>query len=188
PSLPSHVDHPQWNYHLPGFIEARHKFLSARLGSLTETTEPPALLSKADRIWWQLDGIRKTFSRKRAELEETMKQLWAVVHGEIAEIDNEVAKQRHGIDQEFIKELATIQNIRSESDDIVSRFLSADCSGSSGSSKALAALVERYSDKLCQIQGPMLKRKKMNWDESRKRIIELYDQRIQRLEFDHKYK
>jgi len=188
PSLPSHVDHPQWNYHLPGFIEARHKFLSARLGSLTETTEPPALLSKADRIWWQLDGIRKTFSRKRAEIEETMKQLLALIQGEIADIDNEIAKQRDDIDQEFIKELATIQNIRSESDDIVSRFLGTDCSGSSGASKSLAALVERYDDKLCQIQDPMLKRKKMNWDESRKRIIELYDQRIHRLEFDHRCK
>src|SRR5262249_13754618 len=44
--LPSHADHPQWDYHLPGFLEARHKFLSARLGSCTETIEPPAWLSK----------------------------------------------------------------------------------------------------------------------------------------------
>jgi hypothetical protein len=185
PFLPSHVDHPQWNYHLPGFLEARHKFLSSRLGSLTETTEPPVLLSKADRIWWQLDGIRKTFSRKRAEIEETMRQLLAIVERQIADIDNEIAKQRDGIGQGFINELTRIQNIRSQSGDIVSRPLSADCSGSSGSWEALGALVERYDDKLCQI--PMLKRKN-ELDESRKRIIELYEQRIHRLEFDHKYK
>src|SRR5262249_12084213 len=42
PFLPSHIGHPQWDYHLPGFIEARHQFLSAKLGSWTERTEPPA--------------------------------------------------------------------------------------------------------------------------------------------------
>src|SRR5262249_44717215 len=68
------------------------------------------------------------------------------------------------------------------------RFLGVDCSGSSGSSKALAALVERYDDKLYQIQDPMLKKRKNELDESRKRIIELYDQRIHCLEFDHRWK
>jgi hypothetical protein len=189
PSLPSHVDHPQWNYHLPGFIEARHEFLSARLGSLTETTEPPALLSKADQIWWQLDGIRKMFSRKRAELEEAKTKLLALVQREIADIDNEIAKGRDDIDREFIKELATIQNklIRSESDDVMSKFLCAGSSTSSGSPEALAALVERYEYKLRQIYGPMLKRKN-ELNESHKELTELYEQRIHRLELDRKCK
>src|SRR5262245_65852474 len=36
PSLPSHIDHPQWDYHRPGFMEARPKHLSRRLGATTE--------------------------------------------------------------------------------------------------------------------------------------------------------
>jgi hypothetical protein len=187
--LPSHLDHPQWNYHLPAFFEARHKFLSARLGSLTETVEPPGFLSKADRVWWQLDGIRKTFSRKRAELEQTMTQLPALIKRETDDIDNEITKQRDAIDQEFIQEFATIQNKlnRSEIDDVVSKFLVAGSSASSNSSEPLAALVERYEDRLCQILGPIQKRRN-ELDECRKRIIALYDQRIHHLESDHKRK
>ena len=187
PFFPSHIDHPQWNYHLPGFIEARHKFLSFKLGSCTETTEPPASLSKADRIWWELNGIEKTFSRKRGEIEEAMTQLLALVQGEIADIDNEMAKQREAIDREFVKELATIQNkfIRSDPDGVVSRFLGADSGGDPASYDALVALVERYEGKLCQIQSPMAKRKN-ELNQSINRITDLYAQRLHRLDFDRR--
>src|SRR5215211_4030386 len=66
--LPSHIDHPQWDYHRPGFFEARHKYLSARLGSTTETAEPPASFGELDRIWWKLDGLAKSHARRRGEL------------------------------------------------------------------------------------------------------------------------
>jgi hypothetical protein len=68
--LPSHIEHPQWNYHLPGFVEFRHKFLSERLGALTETLAPPVFLSKLDRAWWKLDGMEKRAARRRAELRD----------------------------------------------------------------------------------------------------------------------
>src|ERR1700730_2780098 len=68
--LPSHIDHPQWNYHRPGFVEFRHKFLSERLGSLTETLPPPVSLSELDRAWWEFDGMQKRTSRRRVELRE----------------------------------------------------------------------------------------------------------------------
>jgi hypothetical protein len=191
PFLPSHIDHPQWDYHMPGFMEARHQLLSARLGSLTETTKPPASMSKVDRIWWELDGVHKMFSRKRGEIEESMSQLLALVHGEIGRIDSEMAKQRATIDQEFIRDLAIIQSksIRSDVDDIVvNSFLGADSTSNSASHDALVTLIERYEEKLCQIQSPAVKRKKNELKQSIEKIIHLYDKRIQRLELDRKSK
>jgi hypothetical protein len=66
--LPSHINHPQWHYHLPGFVEFRHKFLSERLGALTEALPPPAFSSTLDRMWWILDGMEKRAARRHAEL------------------------------------------------------------------------------------------------------------------------
>jgi hypothetical protein len=68
--LPSHIDHPQWNYHRPGFVEFRHKFLSDRLGWLTEALPPPALSSKIDSAWWKYDGMEKRVSQRELELRE----------------------------------------------------------------------------------------------------------------------
>jgi hypothetical protein len=68
--LPSHIDHPQWNYHRLRFVELRHKFLSERLGSLTEALPPPAILSKLDRAWWKYDGTEKRAPRRESELRE----------------------------------------------------------------------------------------------------------------------
>src|SRR5262245_16512458 len=65
--LPSHVEHPQWEYHRTGFIEARHKYLSTRLGSQTESGEPPDSLSEIDKAWWKLDGLTKAYTRRRGE-------------------------------------------------------------------------------------------------------------------------
>jgi hypothetical protein len=190
PFLPSHIHHPQWDYHLPGFIEARHQLLSARLGSLTETTKPPASMSKVDRIWWQLDGVHKTFSRKRGEIEESMSQLLALVHGEIGRIDSEMAKQRATIDEEFLRDLAIIQSktIRLEAADAVSTFLRADSISNSASHDALVALIERYEEQLCQIESLSVKRQKNELKQSIDKITHLYDERIHRLELDRKSK
>jgi hypothetical protein len=70
PVLPAHLDHPQWNYHQSGFIKGRHDYLSKRLGQTTENGEPPARFSELDRLWWKLDGLKKSHTRRRAELIE----------------------------------------------------------------------------------------------------------------------
>jgi hypothetical protein len=74
PALPSHIDHPQWNYHSRAFIETRHKKLSARLGSATADSPPPENLSEIDKTWWKLDGLAKSYLRRRTELTELMDQ------------------------------------------------------------------------------------------------------------------
>jgi hypothetical protein len=71
--LPSHIDHPQWDYHWPAFMEARHKFLSGRLGSLT-TSAPPSSLSRLDRSWWIYDGAIKAEAEKKADIDACLKR------------------------------------------------------------------------------------------------------------------
>src|SRR5262245_30969909 len=165
--LPSHIHHPQWDYHLPGFIEARHKFLSDRLGSLTETTEAPASLPTADRIWWELDGIHKTFTRKRSEIQGTKNHLLELVRREISEIDHDEVKQLDAINEEFTKEVATIQNqyIRAGLHNTVAIFSGIDPKAQSGSlgqlhGSDLEALVSRYEEKLSQTNLAVSSRKK----------------------------
>jgi hypothetical protein len=70
PVLPAHLDHPQWNYHQSGFIKGRHDYLSKRLGRATEEFEAPESFSELDRLWWNLDGLNKSYARRRAELIE----------------------------------------------------------------------------------------------------------------------
>ena len=65
PPLPSHLDHPQWNYHRYGFMTARHAYLSARLGEATVTSEPPEIYSELDKAWWRFDGMRKRAVQRR---------------------------------------------------------------------------------------------------------------------------
>jgi hypothetical protein len=68
--LPSHIDHPQWNYHRPDFVAFRHKFLSQRLGLLTEVLPPPPFFSELDRAWWKFDGMEKYVSYMRTQLRD----------------------------------------------------------------------------------------------------------------------
>src|SRR5262249_18290957 len=70
--LPSHIDHPQWNYHWRPFIEARHKYLSARLGSATADARPLEVLSELDKAWWRLAGVEKAYLRMRGEITKVM--------------------------------------------------------------------------------------------------------------------
>jgi len=105
-NLPSHVGHPQWVHHWTGFAAARYQFLSLRLGSLTETTEPPSYLSQVDKAWWKLDGQQKRLSRQREELSETMNHQRDLIQKALLE-EKETAKQQKEIDREFLKDLTT---------------------------------------------------------------------------------
>jgi hypothetical protein len=70
--LPSHINHLQWNYHWRTFVEARHKYLSSRLGSVTADEPPLEVLSELDKAWWKLDGLEKSYLRRRSEIAELM--------------------------------------------------------------------------------------------------------------------
>jgi hypothetical protein len=192
--LPSHIHHPQWDYHLPGFIEGRHKFLSDRLGSLTETTEAPAPLPTADRIWWELDGIHKTFTRKRSELQGAKNHLLELVRREITEIDTDEVKQLGAINEEFTKELAIVQNeyIRAGLDNTVAIFSGIDPMARSGSLgelhvSGLEALVSRYEEKLSQSNLAVSSRKK-TLNQILIGIGDLCDERLHRLEVEYESK
>jgi hypothetical protein len=107
--LPSHLDHPQWDYHRPGFIEARHKYLSARLGSTTETTDPPASLTGLDTVWWKLDGRIKTHSRQRAELLYLQSHQRSVMAGILDRMEEVTQRRRLEIDEQLMREIEAIE-------------------------------------------------------------------------------
>src|SRR5215216_7320164 len=92
--LPSHIEHPQWEYHRTGFIEARHKYLSTRLGSATETSEPPTALSEMDKVWWKLDGLKKSYERRRAELNDVANHQRSTVAVLIDQLEESLQTQR----------------------------------------------------------------------------------------------
>jgi len=68
-NLASHIKHPQWTYHWPRFTRSRHAFMSRRLGPATETAKPHQHSSAIDLLWWRLDGIEKTYERRRRGIE-----------------------------------------------------------------------------------------------------------------------
>jgi hypothetical protein len=104
--LPSHLDHPQWNYHRSGFIEARHKYLSARLGAATEANDPPASLSEVDKTWWKLDGLGKAHARRRAELADLMDRQ----RGAVAAMLNAIEDARwRSIADELVRDVERIE-------------------------------------------------------------------------------
>jgi hypothetical protein len=70
--LPSHRNHPQWQYHLPGYTKSRHDSLSRQLGLRTTRAPPPDTLTEFDQAWWRLDGLEKSYPRQRAECVEAM--------------------------------------------------------------------------------------------------------------------
>jgi hypothetical protein len=192
--LPSHIHHPQWDYHLPGFMESRHKFLSARLGSLTETTEAPASLPRADRIWWELDGIYKAFTRKQSELQATKDQLFHLTHRELIEVDNDELKQLDAINEEFTKELAVIRDryMRANRDNTVARVAGSEPTAWAGSFEQLhpsdlGALVRRYEEKFSQINHVLSSRKEA-WNQILKAIGDLCDQRLRHAQAEYESK
>jgi len=60
-ALPSHLDHPQWDYHRPGFIEARHKYLSMQPSSATDTNESSESLGDLDNVRWKVHRLTKSY-------------------------------------------------------------------------------------------------------------------------------
>jgi len=103
--LPSHLGHPQWEYHRPGFIEIRHKHLSRRLGSTTETSEPPASLSEIDKVWWKLDGVTKFYERRRAELTDLANRQRSAMDTILSQMEDEFRAQRKEGDARLMNEL-----------------------------------------------------------------------------------
>jgi hypothetical protein len=85
--LPSHIDHPQWNYHRRGFLESRHKYLSSRLGSATADAPPLEVLSELDKAWWKLDGLEKSYRRRRVEITELMDREREILQRARAKLD-----------------------------------------------------------------------------------------------------
>jgi|SRR5579859_2787567 len=81
PEFPSHLGHPQWDYHWPDFMKIRHAYLSTKLGARTELEPPPAGMLAVDRLWWRLDGAEKAHARRLKLLK-----------GRLEEIDREVAE------------------------------------------------------------------------------------------------
>src|ERR1700730_1789682 len=104
--LPSHLEHPQFDYVWSTFMEARHKYLSTRLGSATETEEPPASLSELDRVWWKLDGLIKAYSRRRAQLTDLMTSQQKVVAELQAQLQAAVPTS---FNQQLMRELEAMQ-------------------------------------------------------------------------------
>ncbi len=104
--LPSHIDHPQWTYHRAGFMQARHKYLSERLGPLTETSAPPESFSDLDKAWWRLDGQRKIEARRVAELMESLDREFQQLCDAIDRLDWPVREHNEAIDPRFFAALA----------------------------------------------------------------------------------
>jgi hypothetical protein len=108
--LPSHVEHPQWEYHRTGFIEARHKYLSTRLGSMTETSEPPASFSEIDKAWWKLDGLTKSYARRHVELNELAEHQRNTVAATLRQMEQAAKSQRSEIDQQLMLDLKAMES------------------------------------------------------------------------------
>jgi hypothetical protein len=103
--LPSHVDHPQWRYHLPAFMEARHRYLSERLGSATETRPPSEELSPLDRVWWRLDGLQKAHRRTCEEITARADVRRGLIRTELARREAAFAERRNVIAERRLRAL-----------------------------------------------------------------------------------
>jgi hypothetical protein len=106
--LPSHLEHPQFEYHWPTFMESRHRYLSTRLGSATETEEPPLSLSELDRAWWKLDGLTKAYVYRRNELISLGDQQRGVIGGLRGRLEKVVQEQRAAADERLARSLGAI--------------------------------------------------------------------------------
>ena len=103
--LPSHLEHPQFEYHWSTFMEARHRYLSTRLGSATEAAEPPSSLSELDRVWWKLDGLTKAHRRKQAELTDLMARRRTVIAALQSRLQDLLLTRRTEADERLMREL-----------------------------------------------------------------------------------
>jgi len=100
--LPSHRNHPQWLYHLPGFTKARHDSLSKQLG-LRTMRAPPDTLTALDQAWWRLDGLEKSYARQRTECSEAITRDTKWVEEGLTSIPTSTQA-----DREILQELAAL--------------------------------------------------------------------------------
>ena len=107
--LPRHRDHPQWNYHLAAFMEARHRYLSTRLGSTTATDPPPPTSFSVDRTWWRLDGLKKKHERMRAELETARDAHVKMLQEALTQASKAAQAQQEAINRRFMDEFLSRQ-------------------------------------------------------------------------------
>src|SRR5262245_27291210 len=105
-TLPSHSDHPQWNYHRFGFLESRFKHLSSQLGMTTAQNPPPASLSEVDRAWWKFDGCKKLHAHRRDALIDCMNRVRDLVR---QRVHSEFRTCQGDIDQKLHEELMQAQ-------------------------------------------------------------------------------
>lgn len=131
PSFPSHIGHPQWDYHWPDFMKIRHAYLSNKLGSRTETEPPPAAMLAIDQLWWRLDGAEKTHARRIG-----------VLTGALEEIDREIAAYA----ATALDEAAVPNGRNAPRDDVFARRtleVGPQSASASGSSRELLDLIDR---------------------------------------------
>ena len=107
--LPSHLGHFQFENTWCFFMEARHRYLSKQVGSATETAEPPACLSELDRVWWRLDGLTKTYSRKRDELTTLSSRQRDVITAAQARLLDLLSAHRTEADERLSRALTAMQ-------------------------------------------------------------------------------
>jgi hypothetical protein len=158
--LPSHLNHPQWNYHWTGFVEARHKFLSSRLGMLTHTTEPPAHLSELDRAWWKFDGHQKAYTRQRAEMTELMNRQLELIQNAIGDTERDQISRLKELDRQFREEfMKTAVDLRTQGDDIFTQVsFEQDADIKSGEPGECVRMLKRYEDEYFNLQQRFLEK------------------------------
>jgi len=108
--LPSHREHPQWNYHLGPFMAARHRYLSERLGPLIDTEQPPASCLPIDRVWWQLYGAAKRHQLKKADLERVRDRHLSLLDEQTNSLSRALAIREKEANRRFMSEFATISD------------------------------------------------------------------------------
>jgi hypothetical protein len=91
PEFPSHLGHPQWDYHWPDFMKIRHAYLSNKLGARTELEPPPPGMLAIDRLWWRLDGAEKAHARRLDLLKGRLEEIDREVGEYAASVLNEIA-------------------------------------------------------------------------------------------------
>ena len=91
PEFPSHLGHPQWDYHWPDFMRIRHAYLSTRLGARTELEPPPAGMLAIDQLWWRLNGAEKAHARRIELLKSKLEEIDRDVTEYAASVLNDVA-------------------------------------------------------------------------------------------------
>ena len=109
--LPSHRDHPQWNYHLAPFMQARHQYLSEKLSRATELDAPPANLMPIDRFWWRLDGTRKRHQHRRDNLVRARDEHMDSVETSIKHTSEAAQEKRESLLSHFVEQFTAARQI-----------------------------------------------------------------------------